>query len=125
MISYQIYKIMHIVGLMCVFSGLAALLGVYGTAPLERHPSIRKSLAILHGLGMVFLLVGGFGMLARLGIVHGGLPVWVYLKLAIWLALGGSMTLARKKANVGMPLLLLWIFLGGLAAAIALYKPFT
>lgn len=109
---------------MCVFSGLAALVGIYSMGPLQRHPSAKKALAIIHGVGMTFLLVGGFGMLARLGIVHGGLPGWVYAKLAIWLFLGGSMVLARKKAAHGTKLILLWVFVGGLAAYLALYKPF-
>ncbi len=124
MISYQIYKIMHLVGLMCVFAGLSALWGVSLMGPLERQPSVKRALAIIHGVGMLFLLVGGFGMLARLGIIHGGLPGWIWAKLALWFFLGGSMVLAKRKSHLGLKLIGIWVLAGGLAVYTAIYKPF-
>ena len=124
MIPYEIYKIVHVFGLICVFSGLASLWGISIFAPLEHHPPTRKALAVLHGVGMTMLLLGGFGMLARLGIAHQGLPGWIYAKLGLWLVLGGSVVLAKRRAKWGSGLLWVWALVGALAAAIAIYKPF-
>jgi hypothetical protein len=53
-----------------------------------------------------------------------GLPHWVYGKLAIWLVLGGSLALAKRKSQFGVTLIFAWIVLGALAAYLAIYKPF-
>ena len=82
----------------------------------------RGSLAALHGLGLAILLISGFGMLARLGILK-DLPGWAYGKLAIWLVLGASVALAKRKATWGNKLLTAWIALGTLAAYLCIYKP--
>ena len=125
MLGYEIYKIVHVVGLLCVFSGLAALWGVSSNGPLQSYPSSRRGLAIIHGVGMTLLLVGGFGMLARLGVAHDGLPGWIIAKLLIWLVLGGSMVLAKRKAYLGTRLIIAWIFLGGLAPTLRFTSRFN
>jgi hypothetical protein len=54
---------------------------------------------ITHGLGLLLVLVAGFGMLAKLGI-H-GVPTWAALKLIIWVALGAFAALAYKENMAG------------------------
>lgn len=119
--SSEFYKLFHIVGFLMALSGLVGLWGIYscGTAPSKNR---RVGLALIHGVGMALLVVTGFGRASQLGIAS-HLPLWIYLKIVIWLALGASMTLAKRKANWGVGLVLGWIALGGLAAFIALYKP--
>ncbi|MGE0528456.1 MAG: hypothetical protein AB7G93_19795 [Bdellovibrionales bacterium] len=120
--SYEFYKVTHIVGILMLFCGLAALWGVTrlgGT--ITRH--IRVSLGLLHGIGMVVVLVSGFGLLARLG-VFGSIPTWAWVKMGIWLLLGGSMVLAKRKSHWGISLILLWLTFGGFAAYLAINKPF-
>jgi len=120
--SFEFYKILHLSGLMLLFFGLSAILTMKMVGAKFEGKS--KSLAMLtHGIGLLFLLVGGFGMLARMGIM-GSLPGWVYAKLAIWLILGGSATLAKKKGQIGWPLMILFVGLGTTAAWLALTKPF-
>ncbi|MBO6575434.1 MAG: hypothetical protein JJ896_08465 [Rhodothermales bacterium] len=114
-----LYKVLHLLGLMLVF---AALGGAAIEAALKEKPW-KKMHAILHGSGLFLLLLGGFGMLARLGIISGW-PGWVWAKLAIWVILGGSLTAMRKMPERGRPLLFGAILLGTLAAYLALYKPF-
>jgi hypothetical protein len=63
-------------------------------------------------------------MLARLGIVHGGLPNWVYAKLTIWLLLSAAFMLVYRSTRFAGSLLIATPFLALLAAAIAIYKPF-
>ncbi len=119
--SYEFYKMLHILGLLMIFSGLV---GLWGTRVMP-EVAVRKwdrPMALIHGFGMAFVLVGGFGMLARLGMVN-GLPGWIYVKLLIWFVLGGSLVLAKRKAHLGLWLLSGWIILGSLSAYMAIYKP--
>ena len=120
--SHEIYKVLHILGILMLFSGLTALWGVC----LKGVPtkSLRISLALIHGVGMTLLLVSGMAMAGKLGVFTSGTTGWIWTKLAIWLALGGSMVLAKRKAQLGTGLLVLWIGLGTLAAYLAIFKPF-
>lgn len=119
---YEFYKLLHISGLILMFSGQCALLGAFASGNLPQK-SWRISLAIVHGLGMLFLLVSGFGMLARLGLVN-GLPTWAIAKLTIWLVMGATLALAKRRSQLKMILVLIWAMLGVAAAFIAIYKPF-
>lgn len=112
--SYEFYKIAHVLGLVTLFASLGALALV--------GPERRKPFMILHGVAMAVMLVAGFGLLARLGMM-GNLGLWVYLKLGIWLILGGWPTLQKKKPALALPLLLATIVLGALAASFAILKP--
>ena len=111
--SYEFYKILHVVGLMMVFSGLGALLvgskltAVSGTIPL------RKVAGLMHGLGLVVMLVAGFGLLARLGMV-GDWPSWVYGKLVIWLVIGASIAVVRRLSGLAVVWWIVLLVLGGL-----------
>jgi len=61
--------------------------------------------------------------LARLGMVDAGLPLWIYLKLAIWLLLGAALFVVYRGSRVAGPLMVAVPLLATLAAAIAYYKP--
>ncbi len=85
----------------------------------------RKWVAITHGIGLLIVLVAGFGLLARLGISHGGdWPIWVWMKLGIWLVLGAMTALIGRNPRharffwVGIPIL------AALAAYLGINKPF-
>lgn len=123
MISYSIYKVMHLTGVLMVFLSLG---GVAMNAINTSGTSIawKKPAAITHGLGLLFSLVGGFGLLARLGIVHGGLPGWALAKLAIWVLFAAMIGILLRKPNVAKSLWAVMIVFGGLAAYLAGYKPF-
>jgi hypothetical protein len=72
----------------------------------------------------VFLvLLGGFGMLARLGITHSGFPGWIWVKLAVWAVVAAALFLPRRNPALAKPLLFALPVLGGLAAYMAIYKP--
>ena len=85
--------------------------------------SWRKPIAITHGIGLLLSLVGGFGLLARLGIVHGGLPGWAILKLFIWVLFAALIGLIPRKPQLAKPLWILIILLGAIAAYLAGSKP--
>ena len=117
--SLEFYRWLHIVGIVSLFASLAAL---WGARLASGNAKLDKTMGMLHGLALLLMLVSGFGMLARLGIM-GGWPIWVVIKLVIWLALGASLTLAKRKADWGYALLVGWLVLGALAAYLGIFKP--
>lgn len=122
MIDYQIYKMIHLAGLALLMMGLAGIL--FAFAMQSAVPPKLKALGFAtHGIGMFLMLLGGFGMLARLGLVQ-GLPGWIYAKLAIWLILGGGIALAKRKSSWAPILVPGFMLLVVAAAYLAIYKPF-
>lgn len=103
-IDYRTYKIIHIVGIMLTFMGFA-----YGMKQWT------KGAAIAHGIGLALLLISGMAMVGK------NFAPWVFVKIAIWLALGGSIVLVKRKV---VPPFIAWVIvlvLGTVAAWTALY----
>ena len=123
MISYGVYKVLHLVG---AFMILLSLGGVAANSinGVPKKNSWRKAMMITHGIGMIFSLVAGFGLMARIGVVHGSLPGWVIAKLVIWLVFGALIGVINRKPELGKPMWILIIVLGGMAAYLAGSKPF-
>lgn len=124
MVSYPVYKLIHFLGMFTLVTVLAvASMHVLRGGTRADNP-YRRVLAILHGVASFLILLGGFGMLARLGIVQAGLPTWVILKLGIWLLLSAAIAFVYRSRSVARWLLISMPVLVVIAAAIALYKPF-
>lgn len=116
--TYQWYKILHIIGFLMVFMALGGMTlraADRGTASATG----RKLGAIGHGLGLVIVLVSGFGMLAKLSL---GFDPWVIGKVVIWLILGGILVLIRRLPQYASLFYLALPVLGGVAAWLALFK---
>ncbi len=114
------YKIFHILGFFLIFSALGGttIASLLGSSDDKRA---RRLTGISHGVGLLLLLISGFGMLARLGL---GFDGWVFGKMGIWLLLGTSGFLIRMRPGWAS---LFWIvlpLLGMVAGYLALYKPF-
>ena len=121
---YPIYKLIHLLGIFTVLVILAAacmhtVRG--GTRELNPH---RKLMGAAHGIASFLILLGGFGMLARLGIVQGGLPSWIIAKLFIWTLVSGAIALVYRGPGMARALLIALPILATLAGYLALYKPF-
>ena len=120
MFSYQLYKVLHVGSLFLLFTSLGghAALAMRGG---DVEKSVRKLFIISHGVALMLALVGGMGLLARIG-VHWMWPGWVFAKLGIWLALGGIVA-AFKRAPKAAPMLF-WVvpLLGATAVAIVMYR---
>ena len=122
MFSHQLYNVVHIVGLVLLMAGLGGI-ATAGAAG-DRSTGVRRMVAVFHGLGLFLILLGGFGMLARLGIVRGtSWPGWVWAKMIVWGILGGAAFLPYRFPRTALPLMLLLPLLGGIAAYMAIYKP--
>lgn len=124
MLSHAFYNLVHVIGIILAMLALggASILAMATPAGATPRPT-RRLLAILHGVGVFLVLLGGFGMLARLGITQGGFPGWIWVKLAVWAVVAAALFLPRRYPAIAKPLLFALPVLGGLAAYMAIYKP--
>jgi hypothetical protein len=117
--SYEIYKVLHLLGLSLVVLSLGGIILHAINGGSKQSNSFRKGAMITHGVGLLFLLVAGFGMLARMGI-H-SFPGWVMGKVVIWLILGAFVALAYKQ-HLARKLWFAVPVLVAIAASLAIYK---
>jgi hypothetical protein len=124
MIPYEAYKLVHYFGIFSLMIALGGLSLHAINGGDKSTNSARKLVAITHGVALFLVLLGGFGMLARLGLTN-GIPAWIWIKLALWLLLGALLVIPYRLPKLTRPLWFLLPFVGLAAAAVALYKPFT
>jgi len=122
MISFAVYKNIHLIGIFMVLMALGGLLLHRINGGTQRH-AWRRPVALTHGIGMLLVLLGGFGMLARIGLSWPW-PGWVTVKVIIWIVLGGLVAVIFRAPTLAKPLWWMTIVLAGLAAYVAGYKPF-
>ncbi|MEX0330527.1 MAG: hypothetical protein AB3N64_03805 [Puniceicoccaceae bacterium] len=115
----QFYQIIHLTGIFMIFLGYGGLIirSVTGTESKD----IRRLGAITSGLGLVLSLVGGFGLLAKLNY---GWPVWVLIKIAIWVILGAMIVVINRKPRLSQELWWSTIVLGVISLLMVVLKPF-
>ncbi len=122
MLSYTCLKIVHLFGISLLLVSLGGLAFFQFNQDGIILPR-RRLVAITHGIGMVLVLIGGFGMMGLSGI-HWPWPGWVVAKLFLWLFFGALLALVRRVPRFavyywwGLPVLVL------LSAWLALEKPF-
>jgi hypothetical protein len=112
----EFYQFLHIVGAIVVFFALGG-----GIAASMNGGGKNKLFSILHGVGVLLLLVAGFGNLAKLGI---GFPMWVQIKIVLWLLVAALPMLIKRMPDKAT---LLWassLAIGVFAVFLAVYKPF-
>lgn len=120
--SYEFYKLIHLIGIVLLFSGLTGLL-IVKMSQGQLAGQTKKLIFISHGTGLLLILISGFGLLARLS-MFSNLPHWVYGKLLIWLMLGGAIAYLKRKGELGWPLFITLIGIFSVAGYFALFKPF-
>lgn len=131
MLSLVFYKTLHFLGVFALLTALAASLARAAMAAPASGPDPAgsgapapdpwgKRLGILHGVALFLVLLGGFGMLARLGM---GVTGWVGAKLLLWIAAGGLIALRKSPTAAAWGLVLLPV-VATLAGWIGYTKPF-
>lgn len=122
MISLLVYKFFHLTGIMMVFLALGGAMVHAINGGAKTTNQWRKAVGITHGIGIVLILVSGFGMLARLDIPWPW-PAWIIVKMLIWLVIGILTAFIYRLGTSGKSLWYTTILLGILAALMALFKP--
>lgn len=104
--TLELYKVLHILG-------LALLMISTGVAMATPKDASQKTSMIFHGVGLLLLLVAGFGMLSRL---HLSAPHdwqgWVWAKIGAWVVAAILPALVRRGA---VPRPLGWVLALGIA----------
>ncbi|PWU12965.1 MAG: hypothetical protein C5B49_15360 [Bdellovibrio sp.] len=116
--SLSTYILLHIFGVVCAMMGFGILIAYFALGT-NKAPLLRTLGFFTHGLGLAMILVSGFGLLARLGILR-DFPYWVYIKLAIWIFFGAIVALVRRRPQVGPYIVPLLLALAILAAYLGL-----
>ena len=116
---FAVYKVVHYLGIFMLVTALSATLARSAKEGLNSDPW-RKRLGMIHGIALFLILLGGFGMLARL---DAGFPLWIVAKLAVWVV-AGALIMARKSADWSARALVLLPLLAALAGWLAYTKPF-
>ena len=106
-------KTLHIAAAVGAFTGIGAIVA----ATDDKN---RKLGAALHGAFLLILLLIGFAMLKKPPMDQH----WWQVKLAIWLVLGASPALVKRKVMPAGAVLVLCLALATAAAYLGLAKPF-
>lgn len=117
--SYQFYTVLHVAGVLFLFTALGALAATAGSA----SAGLRRMASIAHGVSLAVILVAGFGLLARLG-HFGNIPAWAWAKMGLWLVLGAIVVPLKRKPEWAPALWVAMPLVGVLSAWLAVSKPF-
>ena len=120
--SYFTYKFLHLIGIFMVLFSLGSLI-VSRAISLTEKPPWKRTLSAVNGIGLLVVLVAGFGLLARLGILWPW-PGWVFLKLFIWVLLAFIASIVTRHPASGRILWWVSLFVAVVAAFLANFKPF-
>jgi hypothetical protein len=121
MIPFEVYKILHLFGIALLLLGLGIVLGAFALTP-KVSAKVKIVGFSAHGLGLLLILTGGFGMAARMGLAS-GLPLWIYGKLGVWAFMAVAISLVKRKAQSSFVLVGLLASLVAVATWLAIYKP--
>ena len=109
--DYNFYKITHLIGISVLALGVGGMM-----AGGEK----RKTFAMLQGIGLLVMLVTGFGLLAKLGL---GYPHFAMVKTALWLLIAMLPVIFRKLKTPLPVCILISLTLVGIMAWLGVMKP--
>jgi hypothetical protein len=117
--SYEFYKVLHVFAVALLFTSL----GTLAAAGFGEGGRLGRLAKIAHGVALAIIFVAGFGLMARLGL-FGEIPLWAWAKMGLWLVLGFAVIPLRRRPEWAGRLWLVIPVVGGLAAWLAIQKPF-
>ena len=123
---YLALKAVHLFGVFLVFIGVAGIAADAASGrPKGENPASRL-LAALHGLGLLIVILAGFGMLAKVMRTPSmPSPAWATTKLVIWALFAVVAVVPRRWPRTARWVLLLGLpLLGAAAAVVAIFKPY-
>ena len=123
MFPRNFYLVMHILGIVMLFTAMGGVAVHAANGGTRGASRTRTLIAVMHGLGALLILTGGFGMMARLGMMGQSFPGWLLVKLFIWVLLSAIILLPYRSVSLAKPFLIGLPLLAAVAAYMALYKP--
>jgi hypothetical protein len=124
MFPRDFYEILHVLGIAMLFVAIGGVAVHAANGGTKATSNTRPLVGSIHGLGALLILTGGFGMLARMGLVRGSFPGWLWGKIIIWTILSAIVLLPYRNPALARPFLFLLPLLAAAAVYLALYKPF-
>ena len=115
--TYQIYKIIHLTGILLVVLSLGGL--IFRAILKSEDLNSRKLGGLGSGIGLILALIGGFGMIAKWGFQG-----WIIGKILIWFALGGMIAVINRQPRHAKMLWWVVLLLSVFAIFLAVMKPF-
>ena len=110
-----VYNVIHLVSVMAVFAAL-------GSIAASECDKCKKLGAILPGIALVLILVSGFAMFAKLGAIGVKYPTWwLGAKIAIFIGMGGMLTVAKRRLLPCGAVVGIILALGAIAAFLGVY----
>jgi uncharacterized membrane protein SirB2 len=121
-LRYALYYPTHFLGIFMTFMCIGAMC-IYckNGGSKEDNPS-RKFLAIIHGIGLLLLIIGGMGLMKATGAAANGFPTWILIKLCVWIIVGMSSMVIYKKPQFSTLWFFLYCSLGVFAGLTAKFK---
>jgi len=119
-----VYKLIHVAGILMVFMSLGGLALHAMNGGTKATNRARRLTTSTYGIGLLLILLGGFGFLGASGMLSAGMPGWAWAKLGIWLVIGALLALPSVRPEMSR---LVWIaapILGVIGAWLARTKPF-
>lgn len=125
MFPRDFYEVVHLIGIAMLFVAIGGVTVHAANGGNKATSDTRRLVSSVHGMGALLILVGGFGMLARIGFQHGAnFPGWLWTKLIIWVVLSAVVLVPYRRPDLARPLFVGLPLLAGVAVYMALYKPF-
>ncbi|HET6582578.1 MAG TPA: hypothetical protein VFG69_04005 [Nannocystaceae bacterium] len=125
--SYEFYKVLHLLAILLVFTSLGGLAMIAwqarGGEASNEAKGARRTLAIINGIAILVVFVAGFGLMARTGVTTGAWPTWIYGKVGVWVLVVASMMIVRRRGGLGALWYILLPLLGAVGAWLAVTKP--
>ena len=108
-----LYSLLHVLS-------AVVLVGWTYAACANPAPNRRRMTMIVTGIASLVMLVGGFGLQAKL---NTGFPPWLIVKIVCWFAISGFAALAFKRPLLAKPLALLVYALAAVAVYCVYMRP--
>ena len=104
-----ILTLVHLIGVFLLFMGIGGMI-VRSILGDKDNKQLKILCSVSHGLGLVIILIAGFGIL---GVAKLAFGPWVIVKLIIWLIFGAVIIVINRKPELGK---IIWFLLLILAA---------
>jgi hypothetical protein len=113
---YATYKLLHLIGIVVLLLGLGVALSTAKGSGAGRRIGL-----LLHGVGLLLVLVAGFGLQAKGNV---GFPAWLWAKIGAWVVLAFLPMVVRRSIVGAGTALVLAAAAAGAAVYLVLYRPF-